>query len=164
MGAGYTPQQVLTSSTDQWMMVDKSAVSLDGTACNKVGTSYIAFQYQNVRPPSCDFNVVRCMQSQQSPIASESGLSVACRKGASNPKALAWPTSCMICIKRMCNGSLRAPHPFTLSVAGVEASLAPSRFSYLLTISVQSQKANIVASFNPPIKHLNAWIVCRKHR
>ena len=48
MGADYSPQQVLSSSTDQWMMVDKSAVSLDGTACNKVGTSYFAFQYQTV--------------------------------------------------------------------------------------------------------------------
>ena len=62
VGAGYTPQQVLTSSTEQWMMVDKSAVSLDGTTCNKVGTSYTAFQYQNVRAIPSELSA-RCMPS-----------------------------------------------------------------------------------------------------
>ncbi len=48
MGADSSPQQVLSSNTDKWMMVDKSMVSTDGTTCNKVGTSYFAFQYQSV--------------------------------------------------------------------------------------------------------------------
>ena len=30
------------------MMVDKSMVSLDGSQCNMVGTSYTAFRYQTV--------------------------------------------------------------------------------------------------------------------
>ena len=43
--AGMTPQQVLQSNTDRWMMIPSSGVDLHGTACNKVGTSYTAFRY-----------------------------------------------------------------------------------------------------------------------
>ncbi len=49
-----TPNQVLNSNLGQWMMVDKSMVSVDGTECNKAGTSYPAFQYQAVSP-HCNF-------------------------------------------------------------------------------------------------------------
>ena len=40
-----TPQQVLQSNTDRWMMIPSSGVDLTGTVCNKVGTSYTAFRY-----------------------------------------------------------------------------------------------------------------------
>ena len=43
--AGMTPQQVLQSNTDRWMMIPSSGVDLTGTVCNKVGTSYTAFRY-----------------------------------------------------------------------------------------------------------------------
>ena len=48
--AGLSPQQVLQSNTDRWMMISNSLVSLDGTVCNMIGTSYPAFRYQSVRP------------------------------------------------------------------------------------------------------------------
>jgi hypothetical protein len=47
-GAGLTPDQVLSSNQSQWMMVPQSMVSIDGTQCNMVGTSYYAFRYQTV--------------------------------------------------------------------------------------------------------------------
>ena len=31
---------------DAWLLVDKAAVSRDGSACNKIGTSYAAFRHQ----------------------------------------------------------------------------------------------------------------------
>lgn len=43
-----SPQDVLNNNQDKWMMVDKSMVSLDGSECNMVGTSYTAFRYQTV--------------------------------------------------------------------------------------------------------------------
>ena len=48
-----TPQQVLQSNTDRWMMIPSSGVDLTGTVCNKVGTGYTAFRYgQTVSPLS----------------------------------------------------------------------------------------------------------------
>ena len=51
--AGLSPQQVLQSNMDRWMMISNSLVSLDGTVCNMVGTSYPAFRYQTVRSAAC---------------------------------------------------------------------------------------------------------------
>ncbi len=48
---GESPDVVLTSKTSQWMIMDLSLISLDGTTCNKVGTNYEAFQFQSVRSP-----------------------------------------------------------------------------------------------------------------
>lgn len=49
MRAGVTPEVALQSNTSEWMMLDLSLVSLDGATCNKVGTSYGAFQFQSAR-------------------------------------------------------------------------------------------------------------------
>jgi hypothetical protein len=51
-GAGVSPNQALVSNTDQWLMIDVSLISLDGSTCNRVGTSYSAFQFQAVSPHS----------------------------------------------------------------------------------------------------------------
>lgn len=47
--AGVSPDVALVSNTSQWLMVDLSLISLDGSTCNRVGTSYTAFQFQSVR-------------------------------------------------------------------------------------------------------------------
>ncbi len=44
--AGATPAQVLATNRSQWLLVDSGMVSLDGAACDKVGTSFTAFRYQ----------------------------------------------------------------------------------------------------------------------
>ena len=45
---GVSPDVALVSNTSQWLMVDLSLISLDGSACNRVGTSYTAFEFQSV--------------------------------------------------------------------------------------------------------------------
>ena len=47
---GTSSNQALTSNFSKWMMIQQSLVSLDGATCNRVGTSYGAFQTQPVRP------------------------------------------------------------------------------------------------------------------
>ena len=46
-----SPEVALQSNTSQWLMVDLSLISLDGSTCNQVGTSYAAFQFQSVSQP-----------------------------------------------------------------------------------------------------------------
>ena len=48
LSPGVTPSQALQQDTGRWMMVPNSLVSQDGSGCNKVGTSYAAFEYQTV--------------------------------------------------------------------------------------------------------------------
>ena len=47
--AANNPTLSLTTNYSQWMMVPQSLITLDGTACNMVGTSYTAFLNQPVR-------------------------------------------------------------------------------------------------------------------
>lgn len=51
MHAGVSPDVALVSNTSQWLMIDLSLISLDGSVCNMVGTGYTAFQFQTVRQP-----------------------------------------------------------------------------------------------------------------
>ena len=51
--AANNPTLTLTSNYSQWMMVPQSLVTLDGTACNMVGTGYTAFLNQPVSPSFC---------------------------------------------------------------------------------------------------------------
>lgn len=62
--AGLSPQQVLQSNTDRWMMISNSLVSLDGTVCNMVGTSYPAFRYQTVRSAACTLTMRHATHEQ----------------------------------------------------------------------------------------------------
>ena len=52
LSAANNPSLSLTSNYSQWMMIPQSLASLDGTACNLVGTSYTAFLNQPVSCPS----------------------------------------------------------------------------------------------------------------
>lgn len=52
---GVSPATALTSNTSEWLMMDTSLVSLDGTTCNKIGTSYTAFQFQSVSTQNWGF-------------------------------------------------------------------------------------------------------------
>ena len=47
--AANNPTLSLTTNYSQWMMVPQSLITLDGTVCNLVGTSYTAFLNQPVR-------------------------------------------------------------------------------------------------------------------
>jgi hypothetical protein len=47
-GAGQSTAQNLALNASQWMMVPQSQVTMDGSQCNLVGTSYYAFNFQSV--------------------------------------------------------------------------------------------------------------------
>ena len=49
------------AGVSSWLLVDKQAVTLDGTACNKVGTSYAAFRHQS---SPCSNLAGSCLGSQ----------------------------------------------------------------------------------------------------
>ena len=51
--AGQSSVQGFAANTSTWMMVPDSMVSVDGTECNQVGTSYWAFNFQPVCLPLC---------------------------------------------------------------------------------------------------------------
>ena len=53
--------QVLTHNTSEWLVVDKSLVSLDGRDCDRVGTSYSAFRSQ---PNACASTAESCLRNQ----------------------------------------------------------------------------------------------------
>ena len=46
--AGASANTALTTNLSKWMLIQQALVSLDGSTCNKVGTSYTAFQTQPV--------------------------------------------------------------------------------------------------------------------
>jgi len=49
------------AGTRNWMLLDKSSVTMDDSECNKVGTSYSAFRNQNSK---CNQKVQSCFKSQ----------------------------------------------------------------------------------------------------
>lgn len=49
------------AGTASWLLVDKNEVTIDGTECNKVGTSYSAFKHQSSR---CDNVAGSCLGNQ----------------------------------------------------------------------------------------------------
>lgn len=46
--AGMSPNEVLVSNIDQWMLIPNTMVTLDGSECNKIGVGYTAFYTQTV--------------------------------------------------------------------------------------------------------------------
>lgn len=44
--AGASVEDVVATNRSQWLMLDKSYISTDGSQCNKVGTSFEGFRYQ----------------------------------------------------------------------------------------------------------------------
>ncbi|CAI5951715.1 unnamed protein product [Closterium sp. NIES-64] len=50
-----------TSDTSGWLLVDKERYSLDGSECNKVGTSFSAFRFE---PERCQRSVGSCLSNQ----------------------------------------------------------------------------------------------------
>ena len=62
----FVPSQPTTHSryqagTRSWLLVDKNDVTVDGTECNKVGTSYSAFKHQSSQ---CDNVAGSCLGNQ----------------------------------------------------------------------------------------------------
>ena len=53
--------QILTQNTSEWLVVDKSLVSLDGRDCDRVGTSFSAFRSQ---PGACSSVAGSCLNNQ----------------------------------------------------------------------------------------------------
>ena len=53
--------QILTLNTSEWLVVDKSLVSLDGRDCDRVGTSFPAFRSQ---PSACASAAGSCLNNQ----------------------------------------------------------------------------------------------------
>jgi len=53
--------QILTQNTSEWLVVDKSLVSLDGRDCDRVGTSYPAFRSQ---ASACSSAQGACLHNQ----------------------------------------------------------------------------------------------------
>jgi hypothetical protein len=49
------------AGVDAWLLVEKSAVSMDGRVCNKIGTSYTAFRQQSA---ACDSVAGTCLSNQ----------------------------------------------------------------------------------------------------
>lgn len=58
---GQAPSAVLGAGTANWMILEAYQVSLDGTACDRVGTSFTAFRYH---PGACDRPVGACLGNQ----------------------------------------------------------------------------------------------------
>eukprot|EP00210_Caulerpa_lentillifera_P005322 g5085.t1 len=58
---GSDPASALTASQEQWMLIDKTQISLDGSECNKVGTSFTAFRFQT---DGCSRPVGTCLANQ----------------------------------------------------------------------------------------------------
>ncbi|KAJ9505456.1 hypothetical protein QJQ45_026136, partial [Haematococcus lacustris] len=44
--AGWSPDQILAGDRSQWLLLESSQFSMDGSQCDKVGTSFSAFRYQ----------------------------------------------------------------------------------------------------------------------
>ncbi|KAK9799370.1 hypothetical protein WJX73_004741 [Symbiochloris irregularis] len=63
---GASANAALTSNFSSWMMIPQSQVSLDGSTCNKVGTSYTAFETQ---PNACSQPVGSCLANQIADLA-----------------------------------------------------------------------------------------------
>lgn len=65
--AGASLAAVLTNATDEWLVVDRSGVSLDGRACDRVGAGHAAFRAQASpcarRPGSCLANQLRDLRA-----------------------------------------------------------------------------------------------------
>ena len=49
------------SGVSKWLLVDKTAVTRDGTVCNKIGTSYTAFRNQQ---GACRSTAGSCLRNQ----------------------------------------------------------------------------------------------------
>lgn len=54
--------------SNNWLLLNKNMVSLDGTECNKVGTGYQAFQFQASK---CDMERGSCLKNQISSLIDE---------------------------------------------------------------------------------------------
>ncbi|GFH27554.1 generative cell specific-1 [Haematococcus lacustris] len=44
--SGWSPDQILAGDRSQWLLLESSQFSMDGSQCDKVGTSFSAFRYQ----------------------------------------------------------------------------------------------------------------------
>lgn len=58
---GLSPNEILSSNLDMWMVIPPEKVSLSGTECDKVGVGYSAFRYQSNR---CDQPIGSCLRNQ----------------------------------------------------------------------------------------------------
>ena len=65
--AGMSPTDVLMSNTAEWMMIDRSLVSLTGTECDKIGVSYSGFRNAAVCAPKSP----PCCPAARSPVLSQ---------------------------------------------------------------------------------------------
>ena len=59
--AGSTLEKVLADHPEKWLLVDKSMVTLDGSECDKIGTSFSAFRFQS---SGCSRVVGSCLNNQ----------------------------------------------------------------------------------------------------
>ncbi|GMH43713.1 hypothetical protein BSKO_11635 [Bryopsis sp. KO-2023] len=59
--SGSDPATALATNQDQWMLIDKTEISLDGRECDRVGTSFTAFRYQS---GACQKPVGSCLSNQ----------------------------------------------------------------------------------------------------
>ena len=59
VGAGHHAR--VLAGAGAWLLVDKTAVTLDGTVCNKIGVSYTAFRQQ---PSACTSLAGSCLHNQ----------------------------------------------------------------------------------------------------
>lgn len=58
---GMSPGDVLRTGTEAWTILDRDQVSVDGSQCDRVGTSFTAFRYQS---GACERPVGACLANQ----------------------------------------------------------------------------------------------------
>ena len=71
---GLGPNEVLSQNRDQWLLLDKSFVSLEGHECNKIGVGFTPFRYQEER---CGRRVGSCLENQVADLLREDEARVA---------------------------------------------------------------------------------------
>ena len=71
---GLGPNEVLSQNRDQWLLLDKSFVSLEGHECNKIGVGFTPFRYQEER---CGRRVGSCLENQVADLLREDETRVA---------------------------------------------------------------------------------------
>jgi hypothetical protein len=116
----------VVAGTRNWMLLDKSKVTLDDSECNKVGTSYSAFRNQNSK---CDQRVQSCFQSQLDDFYQED---IAAEIAGSKPEYL-----------------LRAYGNFTVVQTPSDRFLQlelPGRYSSLITLELAADSLKFITN------------------
>ncbi|KAK9805195.1 hypothetical protein WJX72_005302 [[Myrmecia] bisecta] len=134
--AGVSAAAVLNANQSTWMVVDNTMVSLDGTTCNKIGTSYTAFRYQ---AGACAQLPGSCLDSQLQDLYNAD---VARTKAGTTPRYFVtrWGGG-LPGAKQVFKQTTNGPLWFGLPVTGISNSL--------LTLNVRADLLKMIVNTSP---------------